>query len=210
MVFDVVHRFAARPVAQALGLAVIDDPERPVGILIGNTRALWDVFAERLAADPELASSPDPIERLAEDELGAIAAGCDGTAWFAHRSYAAGYLPFQRIAALAGLAALAPTNLLIHPVYGPWFALRGLVLSAGEPPPPAAAVAKPCACEAHGCERAFAAACARPDDWRAWLAMRDACPVGRDHRYTHQQIAYHYTKDRQYLPLAADPRSHRR
>jgi cyanocobalamin reductase (cyanide-eliminating) / alkylcobalamin dealkylase len=37
------------------------------------------------------------------------------------------------------------------------------------------------------------------DTWRAWLAVRDACPVGREHRYGDDQIAYHYAKRRDAL-----------
>ena len=32
-------------------------------------------------------------------------------------------------------------------------------------------------------------------DWRLWLAVRDACPLGREHRYDDDQLRYHYTKD---------------
>jgi hypothetical protein len=32
--------------------------------------------------------------------------------------------------------------------------------------------------------------------WRAWVAVRDACPVGRASRYGDEQIRYHYAKDR--------------
>ena len=35
--------------------------------------------------------------------------------------------------------------------------------------------------------------------WREWLAIRDACPVGRGARYGEQQIEYHYLKDRKTL-----------
>jgi methylmalonic aciduria homocystinuria type C protein len=42
---------------------------------------------------------------------------------------------------------------------------------------------------------------ARPDDasWQAWLAVRDACSIGRDYRYSDDQVHYHYTKDRSRL-----------
>jgi methylmalonic aciduria homocystinuria type C protein len=30
------------------------------------------------------------------------------------------------------------------------------------------------------------------DRWRLWLAVRDACPVGREHRYSDEQIRFHY------------------
>ena len=37
------------------------------------------------------------------------------------------------------------------------------------------------------------------DTWRLWLAVRDACPVGREHRYGDDQIGYHYRHDRTLL-----------
>ena len=36
-------------------------------------------------------------------------------------------------------------------------------------------------------------------NWRTWLAMRDACPIGKGVRYGEQQIRYHYLKDRSIL-----------
>lgn len=35
--------------------------------------------------------------------------------------------------------------------------------------------------------------------WRLWLAVRDAYPAGRSHRYGDEQIRYHDTKDRAVL-----------
>ena len=57
-------------------------------------------------------------------------------------------------------------------------------------------------CE-HACVAALGHALAAPDDWRHWLAIRDACPAGRSHRYDERQILYHYTKDRAVLRQAA-------
>lgn len=33
----------------------------------------------------------------------------------------------------------------------------------------------------------------------SWIAVRDACPIGREHRYPEDQLRYHYTKDRSLL-----------
>jgi len=38
-----------------------------------------------------------------------------------------------------------------------------------------------------------------------WSAVRDRCPVGRAYRYSDEQIAYHYTKDPQFLPARDRP-----
>jgi methylmalonic aciduria homocystinuria type C protein len=45
-------------------------------------------------------------------------------------------------------------------------------------------------------------------EWSNWVAVRDACPVGRAERYDDAQVRYHYTKDRRILEraLADSPR----
>ena len=190
--FDIVHPFDAHAVAREMGLPLLADAERTQGYLIGNTRVLGPTFLSARRADPELAASANPIDLYTEKTLARL----DGArSLFVHRRYAAGYLPFQRIAVAAGLATLAPSNLAIHPIYGPWFALRAIVLVTG------AALTRllpraPCEC-ATGCTSAFERACAAagPQAWRDWVAVRDACCVGRDHRYRDDQLAYHYTKD---------------
>lgn len=189
--FDLVHPFDAHAVAREPGLAMLADPERRLGYLVGNTRAAWPRFRAVRRADPALAASAHPIDRHTEQTCERIAgARC----FFAHRRYDDAFLPFQRLAVAAGLGTLSPSHLVIHPTYGPWFALRAVVLVAGEPVtrvlPPA-----PCNCAA-GCVAAFERACATRggEAWRAWLAVRDTCCVGREHRYGDDQIEYHYTK----------------
>ena len=110
----------------------------------------------------------------------------------------------------AGLAVLAPSHLAIHPTFGPWFALRAAIVVDVDGPPPRPIPARACACD-HGCGPALARALAAgpptsADElrarWRLWLAVRDACPVGRAHRYPDDQLTYHYTGDRAALPAA--------
>lgn len=209
---DIVYPFAVREVARELALPLLDRDGGDVGLLVGNTRAVWPAFAAALAHDPVLAVAANPLEHYVQHVLaGAMASqpthdgqqtASPATLFLAHEQYGGRWLPFQQIAVAAGLAAMAPTRLLIHSVYGPWFALRALIVCPGVPPR-RARVEQPCRCEDHQCVAMFEHARERPDDWRAWLATRDACPVGREHRYGEQQIAYHYTKDRQYLPLPA-------
>jgi methylmalonic aciduria homocystinuria type C protein len=201
---DIVHAFDAHAAATEPGWARLAACGR-LGILIGNTRAIWPAFAAARARDRALADAADPIELYAERhvEKACARSGRAGapTIFYAHRRYGGAYLAFQRLAVAAGLAALAPTQLLVHPTFGPWFALRAVILVNAEPPVVSPGrVARPCQCEGGGCEAAFERACQHPEDWRMWLAMRDACPVGRAYRYSDDQIAYHYTKDRRYLP----------
>jgi cyanocobalamin reductase (cyanide-eliminating) / alkylcobalamin dealkylase len=187
--FDLVHPFDAHVLARLPGLDALVDPQRPCGWLVANTRALWPRFLAARRGDPALAASRHPIEDYVERTCAAIAgARC----LYPHRQYDGAWLPFQRLAVAAGFASPAPSQLVIHPIYGPWFALRAVVLTAGTPITrtlPAAA----CEC-ANRCTAAFDHARKAHSTWRDWVAVRDACCVGREHRYSEDQIEYHYTK----------------
>ena len=188
--FDIVHPFDAHACAREPGLAMLADPARPLGLLVGNTRALWPRIVARYRARP----TEHPFHDYVEEACAPFDA-----CWFSHRRYDGAFVPFQRLAVASGLGMLAPTQLVIHPTYGPWFALRAVVLVAGTPP---ATQPSPiaCTCGAPCLDAlAHAQAASGPDAWRAWLAVRESCNVGRNYRYSDDQIAYHYTKDRKRL-----------
>jgi cyanocobalamin reductase (cyanide-eliminating) / alkylcobalamin dealkylase len=173
---------------------------RARGLVIGNTRALWPRFVDAVAHDATLARDPDPLDRYTERVIAAIAPA-GAACFFAHVREAHGYLPIQQLAERAGLATLAPSGLCVHPVYGPWIALRALIVVDEDGPiTPAPRAVKTCAC-ATGCEPAAARARAgapfdpRTDSWRAWAEIRLACPLGREHQYPDDQLRYHYTRD---------------
>lgn len=182
---------------------------RALTVVIGNTRALWPVFRRALAADPGLAAADDPLDTYAARVIGAAVADACVPAGVAHAIRYAPEPPprriaMQRLAEVAGLATLAPSHLAIHPVYGPWFALRAAIVLDLDGPPPRPAPPRACDC-ARGCQpaldRALAAgapvgAAELRERWRLWVAVRDACPVGRAHRYADIQLRYHYTGDR--------------
>ncbi len=179
--FDIAHPFDAQAAARD-GWEVLAGEAR-LGVLIGNTRALWPVFTAAIK-DP----GPDPLDHYTETTLSA--AFPTARIWYAHRPYAESFLPFQKLAVATGLGALSDGGLVIHPIYGPWLALRAVVVLDGEPIA-RASIAKPCTCDAR-CATTLAAA-RESGDWRAWLAVRDSCTL-RDHRYGEDQIRYHYTK----------------
>jgi hypothetical protein len=196
--FDLVHAFDAAAAAREPGLERLAGGP-PLGLLVGNTRALWAPFTAALedpalgpALGPALAADPHPLERYTE---GAIDAAFPGALiFYGHRRYEEAFLPLQRLAVATGLGALADSGLVIHPTYGPWFALRAVVVLDGAPPPPRLPIARPCRC-GPACGEALAAAraAAGPDAWRAWLAVRDACTL-REHRYGDDQVRYHYMR----------------
>ena len=194
--FDLAHAFDAAAAAREPGLELLaGGHDARLGILIGNTRALWPRFAAALAA-PELAADPHPLQRYTEETIEAAFPGARAI-YHGHRRYGGAFLPLQRLAVATGLGALAPSHLVIHPIYGPWFALRAVIVAPGPPPTPPTPtppIEQPCRCGA-ACAAALAEAraAAGPQAWRAWLAVRDACTL-RDHRYGEDQIRYHYTR----------------
>lgn len=173
------------------------------GLLVGNTRALWPRFLAARDSLPEI----NPLDTYVEREVAraieaarvharvpdALAgdAGDLPAAVFSHRRYDGAFLPFQQIAIATGLGALSVAGLVVHPVYGPWFALRALLSFESSPMPALTPIAKPCECTG-ACQQAFDRAMASTSDWRAWVAVRDACSINA-YRYSDEQIAFHYT-----------------
>lgn len=182
--FDLVHAFDAHAAARTPGWERLADGDR-LGLLVGNTRALWPRFVAA-RADPELAAAPHPLDRYTERTL--AAAFPAAPIFYGHRAYADGFLPMQRLAVATGLAAMAPTHLVVHPIYGPWFALRAVVTLPGAPPT-RAPIPRPCTCTG-ACTAALERA-RGSGRWQDWLAVRDACTL-RAWRYGDEQVDYHY------------------
>lgn len=197
----------------------LDDFRRPhaLAILIGNTRSLWPHFVASLRTDRALRELPHPLDRyVVEKTLLALSPlNLPWTVRFAHETHPAP-VAMQRLAHVAGLAYLAPSHLNVHPVFGPWIALRAVaIVDIDGPPEPAPEVANPCDDCENRCMAAYREALAAGDmtnhkalgaQWIRWLAVRDACPVGRVYRYDDDQARYHYTKDRQILEHIAASR----
>jgi methylmalonic aciduria homocystinuria type C protein len=177
-------------------------------ILVGGGRAVWAAFRRAIASDPGLLTVEHPLDTWAEGLIRSIVASLvpivelRETRMPPPRGVAA-----QRLAVQLGLAAAAPCHLVAHPIFGPWFGLRATVVVdrpwTGPSPEPQV---RPCAGCPAPCADASAKVGALPPDavtWRSWLAVRDACPVGREHRYGEDQLQYHSTKDRSILTRSA-------
>lgn len=193
--------------AGASDLERLDDCGRAdaLGILIGNTRQLWPAFTRAYASDASLLSSPHPLDSYVVTRLTALLAAATQARTrlvFSHVTTPRAF-PIQRLAERVGLAAISPSHLAIHLVHGPWLALRAVaVIDILGPEITTAATTRPCQDCSAPCvpalERALAvsptplssAAIAAHSD--AWIAVRDACPVGHGSRYGNAQLAYHY------------------
>ena len=211
---DIVHAFATSAYnSQVSAEERVPDFGRDnrLGILVGNTRALWPHFTATLRADRALAQAEHPLQEYLRARLVLAIAGATTRphqlTW-AHQTEPRA-LPIQRLAELVGLASLGPSHLSVHPAYGPWFALQAVVVfDVVGPSEPVAPLISPCAACSAPCvpalDRAMQSGGAPSgadiaQDPKPWIAVRDACPVGRDARYTDRQVAYHYTKDRTLL-----------
>lgn len=194
--FDLVHTFDAAVAAREPGWEHLARTAR-FGLLVGNTRALWPRFVTAMR-DPALAAESDPLDRYTEQTIEAAFPGV--AIEYAHREYRGAFLPFTRLAVATGFGSLAASNLVIHPIYGPWFAMRAVLVVAGEPPV-RVPIAAPCTCVAT-CRTTLEKALGSTS-WEAWLAVRDACSL-RAWRYPDEQIRYHYTKE--WIPPVEDNR----
>jgi cyanocobalamin reductase (cyanide-eliminating) / alkylcobalamin dealkylase len=179
-------------------------------IVIGNSRAMW-AYLDRFVLDsPEPIA--DPVDTYVEQTIRRATAqlaqaGRVVDIRFDHEPPPR-RIAIQRLAHVAGMAWLSPSHLCIHPTFGPWIALRAAIV-LDQPAPPVASptgvpLPPPCDCSTN-CEPLLneALAAGEPTNsselverWKVWLAVRDGCPVGREHRYSDEQIVYHYTGER--------------
>lgn len=163
----------------------------PLALLVGNTRALWPHFVAARAA-PGWVDSPDPLDRYVDAALASALRDLP-VRHHLHLAHVAApdFVPLTAVARAAGLKVGA-CHLAIDPEAGPWIALRALVVVDAEAGPWVAMAPAACSC-ATGCGPTFERARAEAG-WEParWIAVRDACPLGRDHRYGPDQLAFHY------------------
>ena len=210
--FNVAHYNAGVPEGERLDDLGGSAFSGALGILLGNTRRLWPAFTDAYARDAALVTSAQPLDTYIVTRVTALLA--DATAArtqlvFAHVTTPQAF-PIQRLAERVGLAAVSPSHLVIHPVHGPWLALRAVaVIAVAGPEAAPKAVPRPClGCQApcvSALQRALAvsgeplSSASVAQNAAAWIAVRDACPVGRGSRYGDAQLAYHYAPDRSRL-----------
>ena len=185
-------------------------------VLVGNTRAAWPRFLDALSdgSDPTLASHPHPFDTWTARRL--TIALAPATAYRHELRFAFSGPPNHfsalHLAEASGLAFRGPAGLAIHPRFGPWFGLRA-ALAIDLPWREAAPPTDLCSACPAPCKPALDKALAATqtgghpvrDHWRHWLAVRDACPEGRAHRYSDEQCRWHYAHDRSVLSPRGRP-----
>lgn len=194
--------------------------ERDLVLVVGNTRRLWPLFLEAYRAT-WLWKEAHPLDAYSRLHIGGAVTRMANEFDLRHAlRYSFDPAPhgvaISRLATVAGVGEASPVGLCIHPDYGPWFSLRAAVVLDVEGPAPRAATPTCSACTTRPCIAARDEMLKQIGEvfdhatllanWRIWLTMRDACPVGIAARYTEQQIRYHYVKDRSILDEAVpDP-----
>jgi hypothetical protein len=174
-------------------------------LVVGNAgRALWPAFR----ASAEAALRTNPLDRYTARVFREVAASLEppaGAALYIEKREGA-YLPLVALARRAGFGSPGRVGVLLHPVYGPWISIRG-VLWLDEPVPfrepeafdPCAGCPAPCASACHGGavgpEGVDVEGCFRTKVLkrvcRAACDARSACVVGPEHAFSPEQIAHH-------------------
>lgn len=193
---DVVARF--RPA----GGGPAEPRTAPAGdvILIGDGGPIFFAKFQSANLSPQRA---DPLDDFTRARLQAIVAdvfggaGISAALHFPFVSTEGAPLPFQRLGEAAGLPRPGPLGLQVHPVYGPWWAYRALVVtplrfSLTRPSglsDSCGSCARPCVteCGVHAAEVPLVGRPVCSDDCGA----RRRCPVGTPHRYPEAQLAFH-------------------
>ena len=180
-------------------------------VLIGNTRALWQKFIEALKMEPDRLESRHPLDvyvkTVVTEALGELTCDVNWFVRWAHEHPSVGFAA-QLMAEVSGMAARSPGHLSVHDTYGPWIAIRAVVIFDRE-----GGVVEPATLRCEGCLGGCTPAVAKAlgdqnsptavdgvlRNWRRWLEVRSACPAGVMHRYSESQIIYHYTHDKELL-----------
>jgi hypothetical protein len=190
-------------------------------VVIGNGGgAFWDAYRRLCGERPGYERRPDPLDDFTREVVDAACAPLAGRV--AMRvlypfGFAEDGVSFTRLALLAGLGRRSLVGVLVHPVYGPWIALRAAILVRQriEAPRPAAdfdpcptCIDRPCisACPGDAVDAAGwsvplcgAYRARRDDPCAARCHARVACVLGPEHRYPDDALAYHQRRAREPL-----------
>ena len=190
-------------------------------VVVGNGGgAFWDGYRRFCVANPGHERRADPVDDYTRQAVGAVFGPLEARG-VARVLYPFGFaedgVSFTRLALLAGLGRQSLVGVLVHPVYGPWMALRAAILvrdrlaaprpADGWDPCPSCR-ARPCiaACPGDAVTEAgwsvprCGASRARADDPCASRChARVACVLGPEHRYPEEALAYHQRRAREPL-----------
>ncbi len=181
--------------------------------------AFWGAYRRACAADPTRAERSDPLDDFTREVVESACAPLADpqTMRILFPFDFEDVVSFTRLAVLAGLGRPSLVGVLVHPVYGPWIALRAAILVRGRPEAPRPAEGfDPCpTCRERSCITACPAGAVEPAGWNlprcgghrarpddpcaARCHARVACVLGPQHRYPDDALAYHQRRAREPL-----------
>lgn len=202
-------------------------PENGRGYLIGNTKHLWPLFKNWYKLQ-QSSKMQDPLDKYCRECIETCLAKqfdkSSFTVFWSAKTQPGQLVSMQRVAMETGFAYHdSTTQLAIHPTFGAWHAYRAVVIlhdadmkeNSSQPTP------IHCLLSSKEQERAreamtYALKVSDTDNLcrqlhggrsdpdleavcKAWIAMRDCVNRGKEYRYDHDQLMYHYTKDIKYL-----------
>ena len=200
--FDIVHPFKVG----AYNAVVRHDYQLPhynhkntFGIIIGNSKYLWPFFIKELKQNLTLLTHANPLDQYVREAVLTFLDEIE-ISWqvFWAEVNAPKRIALQKLAKVSGLADLSPSHLNVHREFGPWIAFRAVIVfdtEASDDKAPIINLCEPCS---KPCLKPFKIALQK-DTWENWLKVRTSCPVGKEYRYSEDQIRYHYTKDKSIL-----------
>ena len=193
-------------------------PEARSAIVIGNGgAALWTAFREHCRDHPECDRDPDPLDRYTQATVEEVAVPLLGIAAirviYPFR-FSEDPVAFVHLAECAGLGRRSLLGVVVHPVYGPWVALRAAILTSArlQAPRPADGF-DPCpTCTERACIAACPVGAVGATGWEVPRCTahrlgpeeqcaprchaRYDCVIGREHRYPPDALAYHQAQAR--------------
>jgi hypothetical protein len=198
-------------------LAVLHPAARSVVVIGNGGGAMWRAFQECRRRDERILDRENPLDEFTVEAIDAEVPSVFSRFGASFRTvypfrFREDPVSFMDLAAAAGLGAPSILGVLIHPVFGPWMALRAAVLTdASLTAPRPAAGFDPCP----GCiERPCISACpgsvvrypqgwdipgcvahrSRTGDCADRCHARVACVYGPAHRYPDDELAYHHRR----------------
>ena len=184
--------------------------QQTVGMLIAKHLGMWPRFITYLSDNIDQLDVSDPLDTYTENSTYFALRQFEGSpiVRFAHQKPPK-RVAMQHLAHVCGFANRSASHLCVHPVYGPWIGLRGVIIFEEASSLPQIEKTNPCdmLC-VNRCGTAFSAEMALMSNpthaslrkgWKNWLRIRDLCSVGKVYRYTQPQLEYHYTTDKDIL-----------
>ena len=180
--------------------------EGALAYVLGSSKALWERFLRHTKPrsafpdHPRSSAGATAFEAFLMEVVAEALIKARPDETMRHRVYLARPLDagkeaiaVQRCAGLAGLCDAAPlTKLCVHPTFGPWIALRAVVVFDADGPPqkphPVTATLSPA--ELDTAQTYIEKAEGNPGDYESWLKVREAFTRGDAYRFSDSQMLY--------------------